>query len=208
MFISFEGIDFCGKTTQVKILTKYLEDRDEKILLIREPGGTVISEKIREILLDKKHLSMSTETEILLFSASRAQLVKEIIAPAINRGEYVITDRFFDSTTAYQGFGRGISLESVKLINRFAVGNSIPDITFFIDISLEEVAKRKASQKGRELDRIELSNDDFFNRVRGGYLELCRSEERFKYIDGKKSVESIHHEIITIINETKNMIKN
>src|ERR1035437_7478026 len=117
MFITFEGIDFCGKSTQVQLLQKYLENKGERVVIIREPGGTDISEKIRDILLDKKNFKMVTEAEIFLFSASRAQLVREKIRPFLDKGYYVISDRFHDSTTAYQGYGRGLPIESVEHIN-------------------------------------------------------------------------------------------
>jgi dTMP kinase len=154
MFISFEGIDFCGKTTQINLLKKYLENIGRRVEIIREPGGTAISEKIREILLNKKHLEMCDETEIFLFSAARAQVVREVIRPLIARGCVVIADRFHDSTTAYQGFGRGLSADAVKKINEFATGGTIPDLTFYLRLSVEESTKRKNVCKA-DLDRIE-----------------------------------------------------
>ena len=197
MFISFEGIDFCGKTTQVKLLEEYFIQKGKSVKLIREPGGTEISEKIRHILLDKKNLHMTIESEILLFSAARTQLVQEIILPEIGKGTVVITDRFHDSTTAYQGFGRGISQEAVLQINKFAVGSCIPDLTFFIDISLDEMENRKSKAVDRSLDRIELSKVDFFNRVRDGYLHLAKTEKRFKLINGMLGIKEIHELILT-----------
>ncbi|MHC1737326.1 MAG: dTMP kinase [Ignavibacteriaceae bacterium] len=196
MFISFEGIDFCGKTTQVKLLEEYFTKKGKSVKLIREPGGTEISEKIRSILLDKKNLHMTIESEILLFSAARAQLVREIILPEIAKGTVVITDRFHDSTTAYQGFGRGISPESVSQINKFAVGSCIPDLTFFIDITLDEMDNRKSKAIDRALDRIELSKVDFFNRVREGYLHLAKTEKRFKLLNGMMGIKEIHELIL------------
>lgn len=196
MFITFEGIDFCGKSTQVRLLKEYLEKKDKKVVIIREPGGTVISEKIRDILLDKKNAEMLIETEILLFSSSRAQLVRQVIKPYIEKKYYVISDRFHDSTTAYQGFGRGIPLDSVEEINKFALGTVIPDITFFLDITVEEAEKRKSANSLIELDRIESTKADFFRRVREGYLHLTEKESRFKLIDGTLSVQNIHKIII------------
>jgi len=137
MFITFEGIDFCGKSTQVGLLRDYLLEQKKNVHLIREPGGTEISEKIREILLDKKNNAMVMETEIFLFSASRAQLVREVIRPYLQKGYYVISDRFHDSSTAYQGFGRGLSVDAILNIHNLAIGKTIPDITFFIDIPNE-----------------------------------------------------------------------
>jgi len=196
MFISFEGIDFCGKTTQVKLLEEYFTKKGKSVKIIREPGGTEISEKIRSILLDKKNLKMAIESEILLFSAARSQLVREVILPELTKDTVVITDRFFDSTTAYQGFGRGISLESVKQINKFAVDSCVPDLTFFIDITLEEMEIRKSRETNRTLDRIELSQNDFFKRVRDGYYHLSKTEKRFKLIDGMKGIKDIQEIIL------------
>jgi dTMP kinase len=199
MLISFEGIDFCGKSTQVELLRAYLESNNKQVQIIREPGGTEISEKVRQILLDKKNYSMVTEAEIFLFSASRAQLVREKIRPYLIQGIYVISDRFHDSTTAYQGFARGIPLESVKHINNLAIGDVIPDITFFIDIPVEVAEKRKYNSPETNLDRIELQNCDFYNKVRDGYLYLAETEKRFRKIDGTMSVDEIHTRIINEI---------
>ena len=199
MFITFEGLDFCGKSTQVKLLKKKLEQIGKKIILIREPGGTQISEKVRDILLDKKNSEMHIETELLLFSASRAQLVREIIIPLLNEGYFVISDRFHDSSIAYQGYGRGINLNSVKTIQEFAIGLAIPDLTFFIDLPLKEIEKRRTKFGANNLDRIELSENDFYNRVRDGYIEISKNEKRFITIDGTKSIEEIHNQIINIV---------
>ena len=157
MFITFEGLDFCGKSTQVEKIKKKLESYGKKVVLIREPGGTQISEKVREILLDKENSEMHIEAELLLFSASRAQLVREKIIPLLKDGIFVISDRFHDSSIAYQGFGRGIDLNSVKAIQNFAIGDAIPDITFFIDLPLSEIDKRREKFGATNLDRIELS---------------------------------------------------
>ena len=172
MFITFEGIDFSGKSTQVELLYKYLLKQDKKVEIIREPGETEISEIVRTILLDKSHNKMTMETEIFLFSASRAQLVREKIRPYLKEGIYVILDRFHDSTTAYQGFGRGIPLDSVAHINKLAIGETIPDITFFLDIPVKEADRRKKLHNQIELDRIEVSSSEFYERVRKGYLYL------------------------------------
>ena len=148
MFISFEGIDFCGKSTQVELLKKYLVEKKKQVEIIREPGGTDISEKVREILLDKKHYHMFMQTEIFLFSASRAQLVREKIQPYLETGIYVISDRFHDSTVAYQGFGRGIDLETVQRINNLAIGGTIPDLTFILDIPVDVAEKKIERESG------------------------------------------------------------
>jgi len=195
MFITFEGIDFCGKSTQVELLKKYLTGKKKIVELIREPGGTTISEMVRSILLDKVHENMCNETEIFLFSASRAQLVREKIRPYLMKGYYVISDRFHDSSTAYQGFGRGLSIEAIVKIHNLAIGETIPDITFFIDIPVEEAENRKRQKLHRELDRIEVSERDFFEKVRNGYLYLSK-DKRFRKLDGTQSVQEIHKQII------------
>jgi dTMP kinase len=200
MFITFEGIDFCGKSTQVSLLKNYLVSNNKEVEIIREPGGTEISEIVRSILLDKKHNHMKMETEIFLFSASRAQLVREKIQPLINKGVYVISDRFHDSTTAYQGYGRGINLEIVKHINKLAIDGSLPDITFIIDIPVAVANTRKMEKGEASLDRMELSDNIFFENVRNGYLTIAKNEKRFRVIDGTKSIEEINKNVIEEIN--------
>jgi dTMP kinase len=195
MFITFEGIDFCGKSTQVELLRKYLIDRKKIVEIIREPGGTKISEMVRSILLDKFHKNMCNETEIFLFSASRAQLVREKIRPYLMKGYYVISDRFQDSSTAYQGFGRGLSIDAIMNIHNLAIGGTIPDITFFLDITVDEAEYRKRQKHYMELDRIEVSEKEFFEKVRNGYLFLSK-DKRFRRIDGTLSVQEIHQMII------------
>lgn len=223
MFITFEGLDFCGKSTQVKLLEKYLRtklqksgelaDKKKEIITIREPGGTQISEQIRAILLDKINDSMKSETELLLFAASRAQLVQEVILPALEKGYYVISDRFHDSSIAYQSFGRNIPLDFVMQLQKFVIGNAIPDITFFIDIPVDEVLKRMSKVKNVELDRIEscqqntdksvIKKTDFYEKVRNGYLYLSNNEKRIKKIDGLLPIEDIHKLIINYIENIK-----
>ena len=197
MFISFEGIDGSGKSTQAKLLVKKLEEENRKVLFLREPGGTEISEQIRNILLNKKNLKMAQITELLLFSASRAQLVSEVIKPALLNNIVVISDRYVDSTTVYQGHGRGLHLGGIKGINSLATIGVMPKKTFFIDITVHEMHERRQSGY-QEIDRMEMSNDDFYNRVRLGYLELAKEEPgRFVVIDGKQPIESIHNIIWT-----------
>lgn len=200
MFITFEGLDFCGKSTQAKLLKEYLEKNNKRVNILREPGGTNISEMIRDILLDTKNSEMFIETELLLFSSGRAQLVREVILPLLEENYFVISDRFHDSSIAYQGYGRGISIEAVTAIQNFAIQKALPDITFFIDLPVEEIENRKAKLETNSLDRIELSDTEFYNRVRNGYLKMCDEQERFKIIDGTNSIEKIHEEIINEIN--------
>jgi len=199
MFITFEGIDFCGKSTQIELLKSYLLKKNKKVQVIREPGGTEISEKIRTMLLDKENSKILMETEFLLFSASRAQLVREKIRPYLDEGIYVISDRFHDSSTAYQGYGRGISIEIILSIHKLAIGNTIPDITFFIDIPVAIAEQRRQEKLSEHLDRIENSDMNFYSRVRNGYLELVKSENRFKILDGTDIVGNIHDKIINEI---------
>ena len=196
MFITFEGLDFCGKSTQVQLLEKLLTEEGKKVTVIREPGGTNISEKIRNVLLDKKNKEMLIETELILFAASRAQLVGEVILPLLDENSFVISDRFHDSSIAYQAFGRGINLEFVDELQKFVIGRAIPDLTFLIDIPIEEVVRRKTMVKQVELDRIERSKMDFYEKVREGYLFLASREGRFRKIDGKLSIEEIHKIIV------------
>ena len=197
MFISFEGIDFSGKSTQIDLLKDYLKSKGNKVEIIREPGGTEISEKVRTILLDKENSNMFWETEFLLFSASRAQLVREKIRPYLRDRIYVISDRFHDSSTAYQGFGRGIPIQVILNIHKLAIGDTIPDITFFIPI---EVAQQRSRNKSSEnLDRIERSEDEFYEKVRNGYLQLADTEKRFRIIDGMDDINVIHKNIINEI---------
>ncbi len=203
MFITFEGLDFCGKSTQVNLLIEYFTKLGKEIILLREPGGTKISEKIREILLDKKNLEMSSKTELLLFYASRAQLVKEKILPELNKGKIVISDRFFDSSTAYQGYGRGLSVDFINILNSFVVDAAVPDLTFYLDVSIEEIEKRKLLFNKDKLDRIESSEKDFWVKIRKGYEEIAKKEKRFYVIDGSQSIEKIHDKIISIINAYK-----
>lgn len=196
MFITFEGIDFCGKSTQIELLKSYLLKSNKKVQVIREPGGTEISEKIRTMLLDKENSKMLMETEFLLFSASRSQLVREKIRPYLDEGIYVISDRFHDSSTAYQGYGRGISIEVILSIHKLAIGNTIPDVTFFLDIPVEVAEQRRQEKLSEHLDRIEISDMDFFSRVRNGYLELAKNQNRFRILNGTDSVDNIQEKII------------
>jgi dTMP kinase len=195
MFITFEGLDFCGKSTQVKLLVKYLEEKNRKIEIIREPGGTPISEKIRDVLLDNKNSEMTEVTEMLLFAASRSQLVNEVILPKLKEGYYIISDRFHDSSIAYQGYGRQIDLDFVTKLQMFVIKNALPDLTFFIDIPISEVEKRKNLFKS-EPDRIESSKSLFYERVLAGYNKITVEQKRFKRIDGLLSKEQIHNKIV------------
>ncbi|UCH64730.1 MAG: dTMP kinase [Ignavibacterium sp.] len=196
MFITFEGIDFCGKSTQIILLEEYLAANKKQVQVIREPGGTEISEKIRHMLLDKENSGMYMQTEFLLFSASRAQLVREKIRPYLEKGFYVISDRFHDSSTAYQGYGRGLPVEVILAISNLAIGKTVPDLTFIIDIPVDVAEQRKQRKFKKQLDRIENSDRDFYNRVRNGYLELAKRESRFKILNGEENINSIQKKIV------------
>jgi dTMP kinase len=193
MFLTFEGIDFCGKSTQARLLADRIRS-SHTVRLLREPGGTRISERLREILLDKRHLELTDVAELLLFSASRAQLVAEVIRPALTQGEFVICDRYYDSTTAYQGFGRGIDLEAIANVNELATGGTHPDLTFIIDIPVEEIERRKQAA-GLTFDRMEVSGQNFYARVRKGYQTMAASMKRMVLLDGTQSVQDIHQEV-------------
>jgi dTMP kinase len=194
MFITFEGLDFSGKSTQVSLLADALSQSGAKTLVLRDPGGTAIGERIRAVLLDREMLDMSDFTELFLFSASRSQLVQEIIKPALESGTIVVCDRFYDSTTAYQGWGRGLSLAAIKTINRVAANGLVPTITYFIDIPVSEIELRMRHQKAGA-DRMEMSGRAFYERVRDGFLQQAKEEPRFEVIDGRMSIEEIRQKV-------------
>lgn len=199
MFISFEGIDFSGKSTQCRLLEKFLTEKGYDVVLLREPGGTRISERIRELLLDKNSSGMSVLTELLLYSASRAQLVDEVIKPTLVLGKAVICDRFADSSTAYQGFGRGLEIKEIEIINKVATGGLEPDLTIFVDITVEESLKRLKTA-GKLTDRIESEGTTFFELVRQGYLQLAtRHKDRFKVVDGMDDINIVQQRIQDIV---------
>jgi len=198
-FITFEGGEGCGKSTHIDRLVTHLRRDDYQVLVTREPGGTDVGEQIRHILqYSKQSAAMVPETELLLFCASRAQLVHEVIEPALNDSRVVICDRFFDSTTVYQGVGRKIAPQTVAAINNFAVSASLPDLTLVIDLD-PRVGLERA--RGRELfDRMENQSLEFYNRVRQGYLDLAaREAHRVKVIDGSRSIEVIEKQIWDLV---------
>lgn len=200
ILLTFEGIDFCGKSVQIEQLIGRLQQLRIPYIVVREPGGTIIAEKIRDVLLTREAEAMSPITEYLLYSAARAQLVRQQIEPALERGWLVICDRFADSSTAYQGYGRGIDLKLVQQINAFATNGLTPQLTFLIDIDLEEMERRK--QPGRTLDRMENEKRSFFERVRQGFLKMAAQEaERFYLIDGKRTIHSIAEEVWTQVQQ-------
>ncbi len=190
IFISVEGPDGAGKSTQIERLKEYLAQKGYEVLITREPGGTVISEAVRELLLDPKHKEMKPETELLLYAAARAQLVGEVIGPAIEAGKAVISDRFVDSSVVYQGIARELGVETVYEVNRPAIGEYMPDVTFLLDLPAEVGIARKKDQA--ELDRMEQESLDFHRKVAEGYRTLAkRDPERIKTIDATLPVDTI-----------------
>ncbi len=194
-FISFEGIDFSGKTTQIELLRKKLESGGATVQVIREPGGTYISEQIRDILLDKNHQEMTDICEVFLYSAARNQLVNEQIIPELRAGNFIIADRYVDSTTAYQGFGRRLPLDLINNINQAATEGLLPGLTFILDIDTAAVNKRK-QKRNSATDRLEISGDEFYDRVLKGYNKMAELEpERIKIINARNSIDKIFNEI-------------
>ena len=192
LFITFEGIEGSGKSTQVNLLKEALESDGHEVFVTREPGGPAISEKIREILLDPENKEMTSETELLLYLASRNQHTSQWILPALQKGQFVICDRYFDSTLAYQGVARKLEISMIQKINNFATYGLKPDITFILDIPLDMSKER---QKGKELDRIESENKDFHKAVKQAFLDISKENERYIVIDGRKKIEDIKKEI-------------
>ena len=197
--ITFEGIDGSGKSTQIKKLEVKLNRLKIENVIYREPGGTDLSEKIRQILLDKENIEMSSISEALLFAAARAQLVKERIKPDLKSGKVVICDRFIDSTIAYQGYGRGIDIKKLLSINKIATRGLMPDITFVFDINPENALKRI---KKSEVDRMESVGVDFFKTIREGYFKIIKDNpERFFLINADQTEKQVESEINKIIDE-------
>jgi dTMP kinase len=191
VFITFEGIDGSGKTTQIVLLTSFLKQYGLDVLITREPGGTDIGDKIREILLDNKNSQMSYRAETLLFLASRAELVSKIIRPSLNQGKIVICDRFFDSTIAYQGIARQLGAEKILDMSLWATENIVPDLTFLLAIDVLECENRIKNGKKKK-DRIEKEEIDFKSKIQEGYMELAgKNKERFVVIDGHLDIESV-----------------
>ena len=194
LFITMEGIDGSGKTTQINLLNDYFKQKGFDVVLVREPGGTIISEKIREIILDIKNKDMTYVTEALLYAASRAQLVAQVIVPAIKKGAIVLCDRFVDSSIVYQGVARDLGVDVIKNINNVATGGLQPDITFFLDLQYKEAIKRKKEQK--KLDRLESEKELFYKNVYNGYkMLLDENDNRIKNIDATLPIEDIYEKI-------------
>jgi len=197
-FITFEGTEGCGKTTQAELLADFFRQKGYDVLLTREPGGPKISESIRNILLNKENIEMLPETEMLLYMASRSQHTGEWILPALKAGNIVISDRYYDSTIAYQGAAREIDMNIIDTIRHYATFGLVPDITFLIDIS---VTKGLSRIKREDADRLEQESLEFHTKVREGFLKIAEIEKRYSVINGNNSIEEIHKDIIKKINE-------
>jgi dTMP kinase len=208
LFITFEGLDGSGKTTQMELLRDYLKKRGFDVVTTIEPGGTEIGQKIREILLDEENLEMSHKTETFLFLASRAELVSKVILPALTEGKIVISDRFFDSTIVYQGIARGLGKKQILEMSLWATGGIVPDITFLLSVKVSRGEKRidmphqlsfaeiPSIIRSGKRDRIELEEDSFKKNIYKGYLDIAReNKDRIVIIDGGDSIENISEEI-------------
>jgi dTMP kinase len=193
--ITFEGIDYSGKTTQAKKLFNYLKRKGHKVILLREPGGEKVSENIRQVLLSSRNTGMNPLTELLLYEAARAQLISKIILPALKQGKIVICDRFYDSSLAYQGYGRLLDAKMIDYLNQVSVSGLKPDLTILIDIPIKVFTSRMR-QNNKKKDRIEKEKIDFYKMVRDGYLKIAGKEKkRFKVIDGSGAIEKVWDEI-------------
>lgn len=193
LFIVMEGPDGSGKTTQINLLKEYLEEAGYECLITREPGGTVIGEEVRQLILNPEHKEMSPVTEMLLYAASRAQLVHEVIGPALEEGKIVISDRFVDSSIVYQGIARKLGISTVSAVNAPGIGIYRPDGIFFIDLSEEEGLRRKKEQKN--LDRMEQEGIDFHHMVSEGYRKVLSGRPEVMKIDGGRSIDTIQKKI-------------
>ncbi len=201
-FLSLEGSEGCGKSTQMAMLQKFLAAQNIEPVMVREPGGTALGEKIRHLLQhDTAGEGMSAEAELLLFAASRAQLMHEKILPELANGRLVIADRFLDSTTVYQGVARGLDADSVAAINGFATAQRKPDLTILLDVDLA-TGRQRAASRDDEPDRMERESDDFFEKVRAGYQQLAAAEpERITVIDAGLDPDTVHAQVIHTLTE-------
>jgi dTMP kinase len=202
-FISFEGIEGCGKTTQIGLLAQALEDRKIPFTVTREPGGTAVGEGIRKILLHSETIHLTAASELLLFYASRSQNITEKIIPSLERGEMVICDRFFDASMAYQGYGRGIPLEFIEKVTDLVCNGYRPETTILLDIDPAVGlgrARARNHQRADDEGRFEMEDVKFYTRIRNGYLELARREpQRIKVIEANRSIEAVHADVLTAL---------
>jgi dTMP kinase len=196
LFITFEGPEGCGKSTQMRLLAAFLREQGHHVLATREPGGTSIGDRIRAILLDPVHSEMDSATEFLLFSAARAQHVVQVIRPHLARGNIVLCDRFADSSMAYQGYGHRLDLDAVRAITRFATGGLAPDLTFCLDLPVELGLRRKAGGSGDAWNRMEQKEMAYHQRVRSGYLAMAAQDpDRWVLIDASRGIKAVQARI-------------
>lgn len=200
-FITFEGTEGSGKTSVIKEVKKHYEDLGYQVMVTREPGGISISEKIRDILLNKANTEMDPRTEALLFAAARRQHLVEKIMPALNKGMLVLCDRFIDSSLIYQGYARNIGIDKVYDINYFAIEDALPDLTIFVDVRPEVGLKRVFQTPNREVNRLDLENLDFHKMIYQGYLELAKKYDRIKAVNGEQDLIKVVEETIALINQ-------
>lgn len=201
MFITFEGLDGCGKTTQISLLAAELREHGLPVVTTREPGGTAIGDQIRSCLHDVNNTAMTAAAEILLYSASRAQLVREVIQPALAAGTVVLCDRYADSTLAYQGYGRELNLKDLVAITDFATGGLRPDLTIWLDMDVGRSLRRRQAP-GEEVNRMDLQTAAFYRRVEAGYRALVADEpDRWAVVDADRAPELVHEEVLALVRE-------
>lgn len=200
-FISIEGIEGAGKSTQIQFIKSYLERFDQSVVMTREPGGTPLAEEIRELLLKPREAGMSDDTELLLMFAARAEHIKQVILPALSEGKWVVCDRFVDATFAYQGAGRGIDEERIGALSDWTLAGLKTDLTLLFDLPVE-VGQQRVNQRLLQKDRFEQEKTDFFQKIRQGYLERAAAEpERIQIIDAEKSIESIEQQVSKVLDK-------
>lgn len=205
LLVSLEGPDGAGKSSVLEALVPILEENGHQVVTTREPGGVPISEAIREVILDQKNTEMDGKTELLLYIASRRQHLIEKVLPALESGKLVIMDRFIDSSVAYQGFGRGLSVSDIEWLNRFATDGLKPDVTLYFDLDVEEGLARIARNKNREVNRLDLEGLDMHKRVRQGYLYALENEpDRIVKIDASQTLESVVQDSLAVLNKRLN----
>lgn len=202
-FITFEGIEGCGKSTQLGLLKAHLEKKGRAVLSVREPGGTLLGEAVRSVLLNGTEEGIDPWAELFLYEACRAQLVSKVIRPALAAGKVVVSDRFYDSTLAYQGFGRGLDASKIESLNELATGGLVPDVTILVDcpeeVGLNRAWSRINASAGAREDRFEKEALAFHRRVRQGFLEIAKNSPRVKVVDGSREIATVHREICDII---------
>ena len=202
-FVSFEGIEGCGKTTQIALLSRYLTEQHIPHSVSREPGGTAVGESIRQILLNSETIHLTSEAELLLFYASRSQNITERILPALKQGEMVICDRFFDASMAYQGYGRGIPLQVIEELTRLVCGSNRPEVTVLLDIAPDvglSRARARNQSAARDEARFEMEDVEFYRKVRAGYLEIAQREpDRVRVIAADRPIDEVHRDILALL---------